>query len=268
MARFKFDISRSEIQKQIQKTHPQFQIKVGRRRSVWQDLALFVGVSMGTWGGSHLFLNYDAFAQIFAFKVDQLKTSVFAHFEPAPLEIQVPEPLPATQVKKPTPKINPKNPHQKLLSQMEIYPSDNRVVIPRIGKSVPLVTVPSHKNWQQLEQNIQSGLQNGVVVHPVSRAPGSFGNFFITGHSSYYKWDPGRFKDVFALLHEVKVGDLVEVYWEGQKYVYKIRDSKVVPPTQVSVLHQPASQKILTLMTCTPVGTNKDRLILTGELKS
>jgi sortase A len=130
-----------------------------------------------------------------------------------------------------------------------------------------LVTVPQHQNWNQLEGNIQSGLQNGVVVHPVSHDPGSFGNFFLTGHSSYYAWDEGRFKDVFALLHEVKVGDIVEVYWEGKKYEYKIRESRVVAPTAVEVLDQPEDLKILTLMTCTPVGTNKNRLILTGELK-
>jgi len=107
-----------------------------------------------------------------------------------------------------------------------------------------------------------------VVVHPVSHTPGNFGNFFLTGHSSYYAWDKGRFKDVFALLHEVKVGDLVEVYWEGKKYVYKIKAEEVVSPTAVEVLNQPKDKFLLTLMTCTPVGTNKNRLILTGELKS
>jgi len=121
---------------------------------------------------------------------------------------------------------------------------------------------------EKVTNNIQSGLQNGVVVHPISHSPGNFGNFFLTGHSSYYAWDKGRFKDVFALLHEVKVGDQIEVYWEGKKYVYKIKAEEVVPPTAVEVLNQPKDKFLITLMTCTPVGTNKNRLILTGELKS
>ena len=164
--------------------------------------------------------------------------------------------------------LKPRNQAAQVFKDMKIYPSDNRLYIPRINKNVPLITVPQHQNWNQLEKNIQSGLQEGVVVHPISHAPGNFGNFFLTGHSSYYAWDDGRFKDVFALLHEVKVGDSVEVYWEGKKYVYKIKAEEVVSPTAVEVLNQPKDKFLITLMTCTPVGTNKNRLILTGELKS
>ncbi len=149
---------------------------------------------------------------------------------------------------------------------MPVYPSDNRIYLPRINKNVPLVGVPGHKDFGKLEEAIQDGLRNGVVVHPVSRDPGNIGNFFATGHSSYYNWDNGRFKDVFALLHEVEEGDKVYVYWEGKEYVYQMNAKKVVPPTQVDVLNHPDDKSILTLMTCTPVGTNKNRLILQGDL--
>jgi len=105
-----------------------------------------------------------------------------------------------------------------------------------------------------------------VVVHPISRDPGNFGNFFVTGHSSYYEWDEGRYKDVFALLAEVKEGDNVEVYWEGKKYVYKMRQKEIVPPTKTSVLAQPDDKSIITLMTCYPIGTDEKRLIWVGDL--
>ena len=59
----------------------------------------------------------------------------------------------------------------------------------------------------------------------------------------------------------------MNVYWKGKKYTYKIKEQKVVPPTATEVLHQPSDKSIITLMTCTPVGTNKNRLILVGELK-
>jgi len=94
------------------------------------------------------------------------------------------------------------------------------------------------------------------------------GNFFLTGHSSYYAWDNGRYKDVFALLHEVEAGDEAIIYWEGKKYTYILEQSKIIPPTEVSVLKQPDDKSIITLMTCTPVGTNKNRLIWTGRLVS
>jgi len=248
-------------------TEFEFDIKTRPPRPWWKDAILFCGTVFSVWGGTHLFLNFDAFAQIANFKFQTLKTSVVEKiFNPEQEKLQKIEP----KIKRTTfrsRKIKPRNQAKNLLREMTVFPSDNRIVIPRIGKNVPLITVPGHKNWQKLEKNIQKGLQSGVVVHPVSRPPGEFGNFFATGHSSYYKWDPGRFKDVFALLHEVKIGDLVEVYWEGRKFVYKIREKHVVPPTEVSILSQPNDKKMITMMTCTPVGTNKNRLILLGELK-
>ena len=248
-----------------------------KRRPLWQDIAYFAGFVMMVYGFVHVGLNHNAYAQIAQFKFDTLKASVLEVSEnltqaPSTEAVIVEEKLERVATKAPVrtfrkKELKPRNQAARVFKDMNIYPSDNRLHIPRINKNVPLITVPQHQNWSQLEKNIQSGLQEGVVVHPVSHAPGNFGNFFVTGHSSYYNWDPGRFKDVFALLHEVKVGDLVEVYWEGKKYVYKIRAEEVVPPTAVEVLNQPKDKFLLTLMTCTPVGTNKNRLILTGELK-
>lgn len=242
-----------------------------KRRPLWKDLMVFAGIVLITWGGTHIFMNRSAFSQIAEFKYETLKANLFTA-EAEAIEATQPtqqklEPIKRSRVTLDTKNLKPKNQAKQVFERMPIYPSDNRLYIPRINKNVPLVDVPSHQNWNQLENFIQKGLQEGVVVHPVSHAPGNFGNFFLTGHSSYYDWDPGRFKDVFALLHEVKEGDIVEVYWEGKKYEYKIKESKVVPPTAVEVLNQPKDKSILTLMTCTPVGTNKNRLILVGELQ-
>ncbi len=256
---------------------------IKKRRPIWLHGLYLVGLMFSVWGGSHLLLNQSAYTQLATFKYDKLKASLL---EP---EVEVVEVLENTEVikevavrpkataklEKVEPKrvshfrnkdLKPKNQLKKMFSEMSVYPSDNRVVVPSIGKNVPLVEVPNHQNWNQLENFIQDGLRDGVVVHPVSHSPGSFGNFFVTGHSSYYAWDNGRFKDVFALLHEVELGQIVEVYWEGKKYSYKINEIEVVSPTKVEVLDQPSDKSVLTLMTCTPVGTNKNRLILVGDL--
>lgn len=246
-----------------------------KKRPLWRDLLSTALTVTIVWGGTHLSLNYSAYASLAEFQYKDLKASVITDIETMRKE-KLEETLSSydkmklasVQKERSLPKISTlksANPAKDIIKKMEIYPSDNRLIIPRIGKNVPLVTVPDHNSWEQLENNIQKGLQNGVVVHPISREPGSFGNFFITGHSSYYAWDNGRFKDVFALLHEVEIGDIVEIYWEGKQYAYKIREEKVVLPTQVDVLNQPKDKSILTLMTCTPVGTNKKRLILVAD---
>ncbi|MBI5732115.1 MAG: sortase [Candidatus Magasanikbacteria bacterium] len=121
------------------------------------------------------------------------------------------------------------------------------------------------ENWSQLEKQIQSGLQNGVVHYPGTAKPGEYGNLFMTGHSSYYPWDPGKFKDVFATLNKLEVGDRYYVYYGQIKYTYEVFEKKEVQPGNVDVLKQPVDQKISTLMTCTPVGTALRRLIITAQ---
>jgi sortase A len=121
------------------------------------------------------------------------------------------------------------------------------------------------ENWSELEKQIQSGLQQGVVHYPGTAEPGQVGNVFITGHSSYYPWDPGQFKDVFAVLGQLEIGDEYYVYFNQRKYTYRIREKYEVQPDNVNVLQQPHDRKVSTLMTCTPVGTTLRRLIIRAD---
>jgi LPXTG-site transpeptidase (sortase) family protein len=150
-----------------------------------------------------------------------------------------------------------------------VAPTDNRIVIPKLGQSAPIVDMTTEhiegENWADLEKQIQGGLQKGVVHYPGTANPGQFGNVFITGHSSYYPWDPGNFKDVFALLGQLEPGDQFVVYYNQVKHTYKIYDKIEVQPDNVKVLEQPRDRKIATLMTCTPVGTALRRLIIQAE---
>ncbi|MDA1060721.1 MAG: class E sortase [bacterium] len=152
---------------------------------------------------------------------------------------------------------------------MEISPNDNRIIIPRINQNIPIANVSSEslikRDWEALEKEMQEALREGVVHYPGTSLPGQTGNVVITGHSSYFPWDPGRFKDVFALLHDVVVGDRLVVYFEQDKYLYEIVGKEVVLPKDIDVLKQTPNEQ-LTLITCTPVGTNLKRLIATAKL--
>lgn len=152
---------------------------------------------------------------------------------------------------------------------IEVYPTDMRLVIPRINQNVPIIGVKNEnliaRQWDQLESDIQKALRNGVIHYPGTKLPGEDGNIVITGHSSYYAWDPGRFKDVFALLHDVRQGDRIVVYFNQKKYIYEVSNIKVVLPKDVDVLGASKSEQ-LTLITCTPIGTNLKRLIVTAKL--
>lgn len=152
---------------------------------------------------------------------------------------------------------------------IEVFPTDMRIVIPRINQNVPVVGVKNEnliaRKWGELERDIQDALRSGVVHYPGTALPGENGNIVITGHSSYYAWDAGRFKDVFALLHDVQMGDKIIVYFNQKKFVYEVFDIKKVSPKDVDVL-APSEKEQLTLITCTPIGTNLRRLIVTARL--
>ena len=152
---------------------------------------------------------------------------------------------------------------------LNISPPDTRIVIPKLGKNIPILSVADdsreQEDWNKLEKDIQNALHDGVVHYPGTANPGQNGNVFITGHSSYYPWDDGQYKDVFAALHDLDVGDEYFIFYKGKKYKYIITTRKVVKPSDVSVLEQDTSKKISTLMTCTPIGTNRNRLILQAK---
>ncbi len=150
-----------------------------------------------------------------------------------------------------------------------VGPFENRLIIPKLNKNIPIVR-PSmdglmQENWKKFEEDIQVALKDGVVHYPGSAKPGQAGNFFVTGHSSYYPWDDGSYKDVFARLKDLNPGDTYSVYYGGDRHTYRISSKKEVKPSDVSVLDQPTDKRISTLMTCTPVGTTLRRLVVMAE---
>lgn len=154
---------------------------------------------------------------------------------------------------------------------IEITPYENRIVIPKIGKNIPLVDI-SHPNVQgvdELNDIFMKELENGVVRYPGSAKPGEVGNSFIFGHSSNFPWMEGKYNDVFALLDKVSFDDEIIVYYGQEKYIYKIQTKNVIRPGDVSVLknNSEAWKTQISLMTCWPIGTTLNRLVLTGELQ-
>ncbi len=142
----------------------------------------------------------------------------------------------------------------------EFVPAGDTIIIPKINVDAPIIYMESGENKQILED-----IKYGVGHYPNTAMPGQVGNVFMTGHSSYYWWSGGEYNQIFALLDKLKAGDLVYIYYDGGKYIYRVKESFVVNPSQVNVLEN-TNEPILTLMTCTPLGTNLRRLIVRADL--
>ena len=104
-----------------------------------------------------------------------------------------------------------------------------------------------------------------MVHYPGTALPGDKGNVFITGHSSNVFWEKSDYNTVFALLPKIEEGDDIFVSYDQVDYHYRVISKKEVTPKEVGILEQ-GDDKIMTLMTCTPVGTVLRRLVVTAEL--
>lgn len=134
------------------------------------------------------------------------------------------------------------------------------IIINDINVNAPVIYDQSTVN----EGQFQLALRNGVVHYPGTALPGQQGNVVIFGHSSGQWWAPGDYKFVFTLLDKLKIEDLIYIDYQGTRYIYRVYDSVVVKPTDLSVLNQ-GSKNILTLITCTPVGSSTNRLIIRAQ---
>lgn len=157
----------------------------------------------------------------------------------------------------------------ELAYNVEITPYDNRIIIPKLGKNIPLVNVDNHKvgspkDWNKI---FEKELEKGIIKYPGSANPGEAGNAFVFGHSSNFPWIKGDYNDVFALLDKLEYGDEVTVFFKQKKYVYVIREKHIIKPGYVNAMKGKEEAKQMTLMTCWPIGTTLNRLIVMGDLK-
>ncbi len=236
--------------------------KYSRGTLFLMDTVRFGGTFATIFGLLFLSLNYQSFTAMIVANLDPLQSASAGQMIESQLSTSD-SPFASTGA------VKSANDQGSLLAILPpVGPPDNRLIIPELNLNVPIVIPKSDsllkEDWKQLEEDIQAGLQQGVVHYPGTARPGQAGNFFVTGHSSYYPWDPGKFKSVFARLHDLKVGDEYWVYYGGDKHRYVVQEAKEVSPGDVSVLDQPTDQRRSTLMTCTPIGTALRRLIISA----
>ena len=137
------------------------------------------------------------------------------------------------------------------------------LIIPKINVNVPVNYDAAPDQASQLK-----AMENGVAWFGIPGAnskPGQVGNTVISGHSSNDFIDGGSYKFVFALLERLKPGDIFYLNYEGTRYTYTVTKTKVVRPTEVSSLVYPTTKPEVTLITCTPLGTALNRLLVTAE---
>ena len=145
------------------------------------------------------------------------------------------------------------------------------IAIPSLGIRAP-VLLPSMKNWSSrawdmLEEQMQVGLNHGAVAYPHSAGPGRKGNLIIAGHSSppTKSARESEFGSLFAALPDIGVGEVISITTAGSPVSYRVIEKNIVSPQTTSILEQQQDESILKLITCYPVGTTRDRMIVLAE---
>lgn len=132
------------------------------------------------------------------------------------------------------------------------------IVIPKIAANAKILA-----NVDPADEKIYlPALQKGVAHAQGTVFPGEGGHIFLFAHSTDYFWNVGAYNAVFYLLGKLEKGDEVNIFYKGQRFVYKVIDKKIVDPNQVEYLTRKSNKEFLTLQTCWPPGTTLKRLLV------
>ena len=138
---------------------------------------------------------------------------------------------------------------------------DPRLIIPKLNVDVPI-------NFGISLNEVMSAMNNGVAHYRIAGAsayPGEIGNLVITGHSAGDVYSSNQYKYIFSGLERLDNGDLIYVNYQSVRYTYRVIKKEVVEPSNVAALVVDTDKPLLTLVTCTPLGTSRYRLLVTGE---
>lgn len=138
---------------------------------------------------------------------------------------------------------------------------DPKLIIPKLNIDVPIrFDVPL--------AGVMSAMNNGVAHYRIAGAdayPGQIGNFVITGHSAGDVYSSNPYKYIFSGLERLETGDLIYTNYNSTRYTFRVTQKRVIAPTNVAALTTATDKPLITLVTCTPLGTSKYRLLVTGE---
>ncbi|NMB84341.1 sortase [Candidatus Roizmanbacteria bacterium] len=132
------------------------------------------------------------------------------------------------------------------------------IVIPKIGANARILANVDASN----DGVYLTALSKGVAHTLGTAFPGEGGHIFLFAHSTDYFWNVGTYNAVFYLLNKLEKNDEIDLFYKGQRYIYKVIGREVVDPDRVEYMTRKTNKEFLTLQTCWPPGTTLKRLLV------
>ncbi len=137
---------------------------------------------------------------------------------------------------------------------------ESKMIIPKINVDAPIVYNVGPSEKEQL-----AAMANGIahVRYPGALAmPGQVGNAVFSAHSSSDWSDSGEYKFIFVQLERLTKDDVIYINYNSKRYAYKVFETKTVLPSDINSLKYTGNDPIITLITCTPLGTAQKRFLV------
>ncbi len=138
-----------------------------------------------------------------------------------------------------------------------------------LGQGFAVLHIPSLEDydpWVVVEGTSVSDLKNGPGHIPGTALPGDLGNVVVSGHRTTYGAP-------FARFDELTAGAQVVLETRDGWFTYTVQDKTIVRPSAVEVTYavpgDPTAKpvdRLLTLTTCHPKYSARQRLIVRAEL--
>ncbi len=132
-------------------------------------------------------------------------------------------------------------------------PAGVAIVIPRLGLRATVID-------EDMDPTGHLIIAHGpVITHfRFSATPGQSGNYIAYGHDDIEG-------SLFRYLPTMRWGDQVALVEGHRRYIYRVTGSRVVLPSDVSVLAQ-TRKPTITLISCTPYLVDTQRIVVTAAL--
>ena len=141
------------------------------------------------------------------------------------------------------------------------------LMIPKLNVEVPVV-FGSKNDVNSMSDAMSNGVAH-FAIPGASAKPGEVGNFAVSGHSAGNIYQQSDYKFIFSGLTRMGTGDLIYMDYNSQRFSYRVTGTQVVDPSDVGTLRKISTDNpgkpMITLITCTPLGTSKYRLLVFGE---
>ncbi len=125
-----------------------------------------------------------------------------------------------------------------------------RIKIPKIDVDLPVYHGTSDSVLLQGVGHLEGTALpvGGATTHTV-----------LTGHRGLAQ------AEMFDDLDKVRIGDTFTIEVWGEVLTYRVRETQVVKPDDTQSLYPILGEDLATLVTCTPLGINSHRILVTGE---